>query len=798
MLIYNYIKLGIRSLIAQKSYTIINIVGLSVGVAATILIFLHAQYETVYNKEIPLYNQLYRCVEIQQAPGVGEQHVAVTMGPLAEALVNDFPEVEKATRLMFWGAKPIEYKNQSFDQDYVIYSDPEAVELFGIKLLYGNEEDALTDKHSIIMSENVAYKIFGNSEEAMGKTVRINDQNFTVTGIMQNQNKQTTTRIEVLIPISNMTDEYSWFRNWGSNSLDTYIRLKEGTDIAFLETKFPEFLNKYTDQDESDWPISLYLQPVGDIHLKSGHIKFQVQNFHQGDINMVLAFSVIAFLIILLACINFVNISIAQSVKRTKEVGIRKVMGAERANLMSQFLGESTIITLVSVLIALLLVYILLPFFNETFSMTIEMNFLSNPVFIVSLILIFFFVSLTAGVYPAIYLSRYNPVKVLKSGIDTKDSTSGLLTKGLVVFQFVISIGMIFSIAVTYDQYKYALNKDIGINYNDVAIIKLYNKNKEDNVNILKNELLKNPNIRQVAFVSDYNGVEGTQASVNVDDSAQTRISMRFGSIDYNFFDMMEVPIIAGRNFNREYAFDDSCSVIVNRAAVEYLQWKDPIGKAFRPFLDTVTNMKVIGVVEDYNYYSIHSKVEPALYMIRPDRSNLLVAKISRENKAATLAYMEEIWNNSFPDLPFNYRMAVDQVSKYYSNESNTFKLFGIFTILSLVISGLGLYGLTALIIERKIKEIGIRKVFGGSVFQITRMLLVNFVVLVVVAGIIATPLAYYLMVMSISNFAYHINISWIYFVEAILAAVLIALLTIIYHAVKAAVADPVETLRYE
>ena len=363
-MILNYIKLGIRNLFDQKSYSIINVVGLSIGIAAFILIFLHIQYELGFNKHIPNSSELYRCVEIQQAPGVGEQHVAVTMGPLGPALVKDFPEIEKAVRMLYWGARPLEYNDQIYDQNYVVFIEPQVFDLFGVKLLRGDTATALKELNSIVLSEKVAIKIFGSVDESLDKLINISGKPFKVTGVMENQPVQASIQMEVLVPYDYMANQYTWLEGWNNNSIDTYVRLNKNTNINDLTSKFPEFINNYTDNEESDWPWSLYLQPVKDIHLHSGHIKFQVSNYKQGNITMVYAFSIIAALIILLACINFINISIAQSVKRSKEVGIRKVMGAEPINLMNQFLGESTILTFISITIAMLFVYMLLPIFN--------------------------------------------------------------------------------------------------------------------------------------------------------------------------------------------------------------------------------------------------------------------------------------------------------------------------------------------------------------------------------------------------------------------------------------------------
>jgi putative ABC transport system permease protein len=797
-MILNYIKLGIRNLRAQKSYSLINIVGLSIGIAAFILIFLHIQYELGFNKGIPKSEQLFRCVEIQQAPGVGEQHVAVTMGPLAEALKTDFPEVEETLRILYWGSRPVEYNDNFFDQKFIVFCEPSVFDLFGIRLIAGDTATALSENNSFVVSERVAKKMFGSVDRAIGEMVQIHNSSFKVTAVMENQSEQSSFRMEALVPFEYMENRFQWLQGWGNNSIDTYVRLKKDANLDDLTAKFPDFITKQIGTEDSEWHWKLYLQNVNDIHLKSGHIKFQVMNYKQGNIKMIYVFSIIAALIILLACVNFINLSIAQSVKRSKEVGMRKVMGADKINLMNQFLGESFVLTLISIVLALLLAYLILPFFNDILDSSFKIDFVGNWIFNIGLLIILVLVSLVAGIYPAFYLSRFEPLKVLKSGIDTRGSSSGILTKALVVFQFVISIAMIFSISVIYDQFNYALNKDIGINYTNILSINLYDKNTPENVDFLKNEFLKNSNVRDISFVSDVNGVGGSQMSVTVDDSLETQISVRMGFVDYNFFEMMDIPIIAGRNFNKAFAFDDSVSVIINRAAVEYLNWDNPIGKQFRPFGDTITKRRVIGVIEDYHYYSIHSKIEPAVYAISPDRNFKLVLKINEANSKETIAYLDEKWNSHFPGIPFSYQMAKDRLKQEYKNEESTFKIFSMFTFLSMVISCLGLYGLTALIIERKYREIGIRKVFGGSVSQIVWLLITNFIQLIIISGLVATPIAWYLMDKALNEFAYHINISWLYFVEAIFIALIVAVITIIYHAIKAATSNPVDVLHYE
>lgn len=798
----NYLKISFRNLIREKVYTLIIIIGLSISIVSFLLIVLYIQNELSYDKHIPDADRLYRCVELQHAEGVGDQHVAVTMGPLAEALVNDFPEVEKAVRLLAWGSFPIEYNGKQFNEDFIVFTDPEIFELFNVQLIRGDTSSALDELKSIIVSEKVAKKFFNSVDEAVGKIVTFyNKEGFLITGVMKDQPENAHFKMEVLIPFKYIESQFSWLKGWGSNSLDTYIRLAKGTDYHELEEKFEEFLLKYIDIPEEDRHrmFQLYLQPVLDIHLKSDKMKFQVMNYNQGSITLIYVFSIVAILIIIIACINFINIAISRSVKRSKEVGIRKVLGANRRNLIYQFLGESFIITFISILFALVLVEFLLPSFNQILDTSLEIDFINNWIFNFGLLAILLIVSFFSGAYPAFYLSRFHPIKILKNTSSLRNTKSGILSKILVVFQFVISISLIFCIMIIYTQFNYILNKDLGYNYNDVVSIPLFNNNTPEKIEQIKNELRQNPNIINISVGSSVSGASGTQATITVDDTAQSRITSRICCVDYNFFQMMEIPVIKGRNFSKEYALDENEAVILNESAVHYLGWDDPIGKVFKPMLlDTVTKKRVIGVIQDYHYYSLHSKIEPAVYIIDNERNRTLCIKLNKSTIKETVEFIESKWNELFPGVPFEMVFANEQLREYYEDEENTMKLFTFFTLLSIIISCLGLYGLISYIVEQRTKEIGIRKVLGSKTSQIVSLLTKNFIKLVLIAGIIASPIAWYFMDKALQNFAYRINISWYYFVIAIVVALIIAILTILYHALKTANKNPVDALKYE
>jgi putative ABC transport system permease protein len=666
-------------------------------------------------------------------------------------------------------------------------------------LLDGDTATALMEPNSIVMSEKNAIKYFGSVDDALGKVVELNNfTSFKVTAIMKDQPLNSHYRMEMLVPFAYMESRYSWLKSWGTNTMATYIRLKEGTDEIKLHDKFAEWLLTYITPENPETMFKLYLQPIEDIHLRSNDIKFQT-NFNQGSIKMVYLFSIIAILILVIACINFINIAIARAFKRAKEVGMRKVLGASQLNLMYQFLGESIIITSVSIIFAMGIVHMLLPIFIDILGIDLEINFMNNQLFNIGLLGILLFVSLASGSYPAFYLSRFKPLQTLRGSLNKKAGGSGNISKILVAIQFVISICLIFSVMVIYNQLHYVMNKDMGFNFKDVIGIPLLTNKSPEDVKQIKNELRLHPNIIDMAQCADINGVSGNQSTLSIDDTMNTRITCRVGYVDYNFFKMMEIPVVLGRDFSREFATDINSAVIINEAALEYLDWDNPLEMSFMPFSgDTITKKRVIGVIRDYHYYSLHSKIEPAVYIIDPEQSRTMIVKLSQQDQNETIKYLEETWISLFPAVPFEYSFATDILKEQYQDEENSLMLFTYFTILSIIISCLGLYGLTTFLVEQRKKEIGIRKVFGGSARQIIILLIRNYLLLVFIAGIIASPIAWYIMDRSLESFAYRIAISWYYFVIAIIVAAIIALLTIIFHAAKTALINPIEALRYE
>ncbi len=794
----SYLRIAIRNLLKQWPYTLINMFGLMVGIAAFLLIALFIQYHLNFDKHIPGKDQFYRVVQIQQAHGVGEQHVAINMGPLTETAVRDIPEVIDAVRVMSWGSQNFRVGEQYYSQPNVVWTDPSVFRLFGVELIIGDTATVLNDAKSVVLSETVANKFFNSIEDAVGQVVEFNNESgYLITGVMKDQPQNAHMWMDVLVSYESALLTYPWLASWYSNSMCSYVKLQRGVDYNIVGEKMTNMLLDYFDPDVAQ-PQTLYLQPVSEVHLFSNHIKFQI-NYRVGNSKLILVFAIVALLIIIIACINFINLAIARSVKRAKEVGIRKVMGANRNKLVYQFLGESMLITLAAIILAVVVVELALPEFNRLLDTELSIHILSNPLFNVGLLLIWLFVSFLSGVYPTFFMSRYKAVEVLKGAGGQSARAKGWLGKVLVVFQFSVAIVLIFVVIVTNRQVHFVLNKDLGYNYENVLGVHLQGGHPARKAELLRPNISQLPGVEAVAAASYINGVAGNQSSISVDDTTDVQITVRFGYVDEDFFPLMGIQIVQGRNFSKDYPNDINEAVILNEAAVAFLGWENPIGKRFRPFgMDTLNRRTVIGVINDYHYYSIHSRIEPAAYFINPQSFGVLCVKYDGDDKDAMLNQIEEVWYDLFPSTPFDSIIASERLERQYAGDRNTMQVFMIFTILSILISAIGLYGLTAIHVEQRTREIGIRKVLGGSIEQLMNLVFKEFIFLVVIAGVLAVPVGYYFSTRFLDQFAYTIHIKWYYPVIAVLAAVLIAMITIVYHANRAAATNPVNSLKYE
>lgn len=799
-MLQNYIRIAVRNILRHRTFSLLNILGLTIGIISFMIILLFIEHELSYNDHIRQVGDKYRVVEIQHPPGVGEQHVAVTMGPLAPALAREFPEVTRAMRINRGYGLNVQFDDKTFIENDFAFADSNVFEMMDVQLLRGNETKALQELSAIVLSESLAKKYFGGAEVAMGKTLTIMGESFMVRGIMEDYPHNSTVYFDALLPYKTIERRFEWLQRWSSNSIDTYVQLAPGAGREELESKLPAFIDKYISEHWNSGEMEMYLQPMEDIHLHSRHIKFQTYNHQQGDIQQVRIFSVIALLILMVACINYINLATSMALKRSREVGVRKVAGADRRKLILQFLGESFTLTLLSALIALAGIQLFLPMIGNILDIPLTMDF-SNPVFTGGLVVTVVVVGLFSGLYPAFYISGFRPT-VIFSGFKSsggKGASAGL-RKTLVVTQFAVSVVIIIATLIAFSQVRFFQTTDKGYNDEAVYAIPLHFEDEltRDNVQLLKEELKTQPGIRSIAASSGFNGVAGNQSSITTADSADQQMMARFGYVDEHYFPLMDIQVTRGRNFSRSYPTDTVQAVILNEIAVKKFGWDQPLGKRFdHPERDSAW-VEVIGVIEDYNYYSLRSPIEPAVFFYNPNHFQYVIAKMETGRLRNTVEQVKDGWHTLFPGQPFDGFFVQDRYKEMYSAEINTMKIFGIFSLLCIFISCLGLFGLISFVVIQKTREIAIRKVFGSNIRQITLTISREFLVLVLAASIIGVPVAYYFMDRWLDNFAYQISLQWHHFAAGIALALAIAFLTMVNKVVSAARSNPAESLHYE
>lgn len=795
----HYLKTGFRNLYRQRIYSLINILGLSTGLASFILILLFLQNELRYERHIPGSENIYRLVEIQRPAGIDIQHVAITSGPWATELRNSLPEVDDALRLMpVWGGL-YRVDDKVFSEQYAYYAEGQVFRFFNLSLMAGDPETALSELHTAVISERIADNYF-NTRDVIGKTFRYGDQPYRITGLLGESKGNSHLKFDILLSYSSAEEMIPDLRNWGNNYLSTYVMLKDGVGKAHAEENLRKMIDLQMNEmgmDDAPRP-DMYLQPMCDIHLKSQQIKFSIYNT-RGDIRLIYLFSLVASLILLIACINFINLSTARSAKRAMEVGIRKVLGAGPRNLIFQFIGESVIMVFLALVIGVGLVEVILPDFNALLETNLSVDFSGNWIFNLGLVAMLLLVGLLAGTYPAFYLSRFQPVEVLKTASASGKTSAGILRKILVVFQFGISSILVLITLIIFNQWHYMLHKDLGVNYQNVISLHIHQDGLDEiKMKAFKTDLLSHTAFVEAAMASGTNGVAGSQGPVNAVDSVLIPLMVRYGYVDDDYFSTMEIPVVTGRNFNTEFGTDQSQAVILNQAAVKALNWNDPIGRKFQSPFNPEEKLDVIGVVRDYNYYSLHGIIEPAFYLFHPDRLRTIVARYNQAQRDQALEHAQKTWQTYFPDLPFEPEFADKNLERQYRAESNTMKVFTYFSLLCMIISALGLFGLTSFVAEQKRREIGIRKVHGAGIRDIILFLQKDFLRLVLIAFVIAAPLGFIFSSHWLNNFAYRIQIQWWHFAVALSIVTLVAFLTVIYHAWKAARANPVDSMKYE
>ena len=787
----NFFKIAFRNIVRHKGYSIMNVVGLAIAVSVFSVILLFIKSELSYDQHHEKGDNIYRVVEIQIDEGFGKNHVSWTMGPLAAALKSDFPEVINATRLSNGDQAYCKINNQEFFEENICYADQDLLSMFTIPLIAGDPKSALTEPQSVMIREEIAKKYFGD-ENPVGQSIQIRDSQYQITGVMKKDEHPSHMKYNILISYATFgPEEYS---SWFSNNMSTYILLQEGTSVTDFEKKLPDFLMGYR-KIENGWQnkLQMVLQPLKKIHLQSEHILFDCHNYNRGNMTNIQIFSAIALLIILIACINFTNLTTAKATQRTKEISVRKTCGSNRGQLITQFWFESILLSAVSFLITLTLIHLWLPIMNSLLAENLKFRVIDY----FSLFSINVLVGIIAGWYPAFYLSKFDSLQILKKFKNTGASAIHL-RKSLVLIQFSIAILLIVSTIVIYNQRHFIQTKDLGYNKENIVYINLSGEQERSNLDLLKSEFAKNPNILGVAATSKPNGGGLGQSTFSLKERPDLHMMMEMGSIDYNFITTMDMKITRGRNFSREIPSDDSNSALINEAAAEKFGLTDLIGKQFSFETWGVESPRIIGVVKNFHFYSLHEEIKPLVFMMAPRHYYSMVVRLAPDDIQGSINFMNSAWSKIIPNRPFNFTFLDQRLDQQYHAEENMNRLFLYFSALAIFISCLGLLGLSAYASEQRTKEIGIRKVLGASHIGLVSMLSQEFTKWVLLANLIAWPLAYFAMHKWLENFAYRIDLTIWPFLLSGLIALMIALSTVSWQAVRAAVANPIQSLRYE
>lgn len=818
----NYLKIAVRNLLRSKSFSAINIFGLSVGMTCCMLLLLYIRSELSYDKHQQHASQLYLMAQetiIGKAnKDAGSEKNSTASAPYAFALKSEFPEIDQVARL--WtniiddkallqvreGGKAVKafYETKGYQVDSTFF------DLFSYQFTEGNPRTALADRNSVVLSEEIAHKLFGTTS-ALNKLIRIggtsgNSEDFKVTGVYRDESARSHIDARFFLPMS-----AGWVGGFlreskldfcCNNMFVTYLKLRPGADPDRLQQKFPAFMNKYASNDLKNvgFDKKLFLVPIADLHL-ADELGSVVTPTNSTTYLYILAS--IALFTLLIACINFMNLSTARSVKRAAEVGVRKVMGAQRGSLVGQFLGESMVLSLLALVIALELVVLTLPVFNHLTNKSLHISELFELRIILAFLGLALLTGLIAGSYPAFYLSLFNPAQVLK-GKFVNTLSAVALRRGLVVFQFVISVGLVLATFVIQEQMRFLRNKSLGFTQDQQIAVPLSSKEAHAIYTTYRTEILRNNQVLGAAGTQYYPGINNATDFLlyRPEQGVMTAQQVKTNWVDYDYIQNMGFKLLTGRMFSKQFPGDTTNRIVVNEATLR--KFHIPLTKAVGQKLNFDWQGKshpyeIVGVLKDFHYENLHNTIEPYSFLLssRPDY-NYIIVHVNTANMENVLRFMEQKWKALRPEEPFSYTFLNEDFQKNYASEARTSRIVSYFTAISILISCLGLFGLAAFAAQQRTKEIGVRKVLGASVTNIVLLLSKDFLTLVVIAILIATPIGWWVMNKWLQNFAYKIDIPWWIFVVAGVLALAIAFITVSFQSIKAALMNPVKSLRSE
>ena len=786
IMLKNYFKTGIRTLLRHKGFSALNIMGLAVGLAVCILIFLWVQDELGYDRFHNNADRIYRVIEHEELSS-GEILSYSQQGPaLAPILKADYPEILESVRYRVMGDRLVRFGDQKFYERGFAFADPAILTMFTFPLIKGDPASALTDPSSIVISEDMARKYFEN-EDPIGKVLQVdNHSNFIVSGVLENIPSNSHLKFDFLVKFESIKNFGQPITGWDSFYLDTYVLLTETADPRDVDQKIKNVISEHSEGSA----FTIDLQPLTRIRLFSNVILTPQVD---GDIKYIVIFSLIAVFILLNACINFMNLTTARSGQRAREIGMRKVVGARRKELVNQFFGESLLMAFISLFFAVGLVLVLLPLFNQLSGKDLPLMVLGRPHVILGLLGITLAAGLVSGIYPALLLSSFQPVAVLKNAI-----RSGLRGKAfrrtLVIFQFVLTTVLIIGTVVVYRQMNYLRRQNLGYAKDQVMIFRLPG-NLREKIDLMKTTFETIPGVLNTAAASTVPGRRRATLTLETWEGRDSddRFELGILDVDLGFLSTFELEMVEGRFFSRDFATDEKNAVIVNEAAIRSLGMKDPIGKwVLGP------SLKIIGVIKDFNMRTLHHKIAPLVIGMRKSNLNHMFVKIASENIPRTIASLRSSWNSTVPEYPFEFKFLDEQLEEYYRADQRIGRIINAFAGLALFVACLGLFGLASFVAERRTKEIGIRKVLGASNPVIFHLLTRDFVKWILIANVIAAPIAAYAMMKYLNFYAYHTKLGPMVFLIPALLTLLVSSLAISWQVIRAATADPVKSLKYE
>lgn len=793
----NYLNIAIRSFIKQKSYTIISILSLAAGITCFILLTLYSQYELSYESSYVNSGRIYKVGQyLPTWKSNGSNYYDQTSSALAIGLKDEFKEIEYTARTLETDSPLIYDYNSVLGKG--LYADNDFINIFTFSFIAGDKNRALIDPFTIVLSESMASALFG-SNNPIGKIItHENGRRYTVTGVVKDIPGNTHLRFSYLLSFPTMSSIRNDIEsNWSILNYSNYILLKDNVAYKEFEKKLSFLVNKYhrpADQDRK-----YFLLPLKDIHFATNVNSTSSQDIAKTNKNSIYILITIAFIVLIVACINYINLTTARAGSRSKEVGIRKTIGADRSQLVKQFLGESFVFTFFSFIISLLIVFIIFPYFKDIVGNGIELNIFTSYKTIILFIGLFLFVGFISGCYPAFLLSSLKPSHVLKGPSSFTSRGSSMKFKNiLLVFQLCVTIFLVFGTCVIQKQMYYIKSKDLGYNKDNIVLIRLTNKEKIQIAQIIKNDLLKNPNISSAA-ISNVAPVRKTERNdikaINETGQQVTIPMVTTYYIDYDYIDLFKMKITLGKNFSPDYTDDIDDQIILNETAAKMTGFKDPVGKMI---IKGGHEMPIIGVVKDFHYTSLKTKLEPLMFSYAPQNAKLFSVKISGNDIDNTLAYINSTFKKYIPDFVYDYSFMDDAYSNLYKEETNMSGIVLSFSIITIIIASIGLFGLISFVVGKKAKEIGVRKILGASILSIMWLLIKEYFMLITVSLLISLPVAYYFASDWLNSFEYHTNMSIWLFVLAAFIIIVIAFSSIARQTIKAAAANPINALRCE